>query len=204
MLVAAGIALFKDDLKGLLAYSTVSHLGLVTMLLGFGTPLAAVAAVFHILNHATFKAALFMNAGIVRPRGRHARHQAPRRPAAADADHGHHGDGGGRVDGRAAAVQRLPLQGDDAARGGRPRPGWATAGSSPRWRPWRRASRWPTRSATSRMCSSARAATTTRTRRTTRPSACGCRRRCWWCWWWRSGSSPTPWPARWWRWWRAR
>mgnify|MGYP002397409337 CR=1 FL=1 len=65
MLVAAGIALFKDDLKGLLAYSTVSHLGLVTMLLGFGTPLAAVAAVFHILNHATFKAALFMNAGIV-------------------------------------------------------------------------------------------------------------------------------------------
>ncbi|WP_341647554.1 proton-conducting transporter membrane subunit [Thauera humireducens] len=65
MLVGAVIALFKDDLKGLLAFSTVSHLGLVTMLLGFGTPLAAVAAVFHILNHATFKAALFMNAGIV-------------------------------------------------------------------------------------------------------------------------------------------
>ncbi|HRP65757.1 MAG TPA: monovalent cation/H+ antiporter subunit A [Thauera sp.] len=65
MLLGAVIALFKDDLKGLLAYSTVSHLGLVTMLLGFGTPLAAVAAVFHILNHATFKAALFMNAGIV-------------------------------------------------------------------------------------------------------------------------------------------
>jgi len=35
------------------------------MLLGFGTPMAAVAAVFHILNHATFKAALFMNAGII-------------------------------------------------------------------------------------------------------------------------------------------
>jgi multicomponent K+:H+ antiporter subunit A len=65
MLVAAGIALFKDDLKALLAYSTVSHLGLVTMLLGFGTPLAAVAAVFHIINHATFKAALFMSAGII-------------------------------------------------------------------------------------------------------------------------------------------
>ena len=65
MLLAAGIALFKDDLKGLLAFSTVSHLGLVTMLLGFGTQMAAVAAVFHIINHATFKAALFMNAGIV-------------------------------------------------------------------------------------------------------------------------------------------
>ena len=65
MLVGAWIALFKDDLKAILAYSTVSHLGLMTMLLGFGTPLAAVACVFHILNHATFKAALFMSAGIV-------------------------------------------------------------------------------------------------------------------------------------------
>ncbi|NMG48919.1 monovalent cation/H+ antiporter subunit A [Azoarcus communis] len=65
MLIGAFIALFKDDLKGLLAFSTVSHLGLVTMLLGLGTPMAATAAVFHILNHATFKAALFMNAGIV-------------------------------------------------------------------------------------------------------------------------------------------
>lgn len=65
MLMAAWIALFKDDLKGLLAFSTVSHLGLVTFLLGLGSPLAAVAAVFHILNHATFKAALFMNAGII-------------------------------------------------------------------------------------------------------------------------------------------
>jgi len=65
MLIGAWIALFKDDLKGLLAFSTVSHLGLVTFLLGLGSPMAAVAAVFHILNHATFKAALFMNAGIV-------------------------------------------------------------------------------------------------------------------------------------------
>jgi multicomponent K+:H+ antiporter subunit A len=65
MLVGAKIALFKDDLKALLAYSTVSHLGLITMLLGFGTKAAAVVAVFHIINHATFKAALFMSAGIV-------------------------------------------------------------------------------------------------------------------------------------------
>src|SRR3546814_4159164 len=35
------------------------------MLFGFGTPIAAVAGVFHILNHATFKCALFMTAGIV-------------------------------------------------------------------------------------------------------------------------------------------
>ncbi|OSQ53482.1 monovalent cation/H+ antiporter subunit A [Marivita geojedonensis] len=65
MVVGALIALFKDDLKALLAFSTVSHLGLLTMLLGFGTDAAAVAAVFHIINHLTFKAALFMTAGII-------------------------------------------------------------------------------------------------------------------------------------------
>ncbi|WP_333696077.1 monovalent cation/H+ antiporter subunit A [Phaeobacter italicus] len=65
MVLGAIIALFKYDLKALLAFSTVSHLGLITMLLGFGTKFAAVAAVFHIINHATFKAALFMSAGIV-------------------------------------------------------------------------------------------------------------------------------------------
>lgn len=65
MLAGAFIAFFKDDLKALLAFSTVSHLGLITMLLGFGTPMAAVAAMFHIINHATFKAPLFMVAGII-------------------------------------------------------------------------------------------------------------------------------------------
>ncbi|WBU56470.1 monovalent cation/H+ antiporter subunit A [Paracoccus sediminicola] len=65
MLIGAVIALFKDDLKALLAFSTVSHLGLITMLLGLGTEAGAIAAVFHIINHATFKAALFMSAGII-------------------------------------------------------------------------------------------------------------------------------------------
>ncbi len=65
MVLGAVIALFKHDLKALLAFSTVSHLGLITMLLGTGTAFGAFAAIFHILNHATFKAALFMSAGIV-------------------------------------------------------------------------------------------------------------------------------------------
>ena len=65
LVVGAYIAIFKHDLKGLLAYSTVSHLGLITVLLGLNTPLGVVAAVFHTLNHATFKASLFMAAGIV-------------------------------------------------------------------------------------------------------------------------------------------
>ncbi len=65
LLIGAFIALFQHDLKGLLAYSTISHLGLITLLFGIGTPLAAVAGVFHIINHATFKASLFMAAGII-------------------------------------------------------------------------------------------------------------------------------------------
>lgn len=65
MVLGAVIALFKHDLKALLAFSTVSQLGLITMLLGTGTAFGAMAAVFHILNHATFKAALFMSAGII-------------------------------------------------------------------------------------------------------------------------------------------
>jgi len=65
MLFGAAVALFRNDLKAILAYSTISQLGLMVMLLGFGTAAAAAAAVFHILNHAAFKAALFMNAGIV-------------------------------------------------------------------------------------------------------------------------------------------
>ena len=65
MVLGAVIALFKHDLKALLAFSTVSHLGLITMLLGTGTAFGAMAAVFHILNHATFKCALFMSAGII-------------------------------------------------------------------------------------------------------------------------------------------
>ncbi len=65
LLLGAFVALFQHDLKGLLAYSTISHLGLITLLFGLGTPLAAVAAIFHIINHATFKASLFMVAGII-------------------------------------------------------------------------------------------------------------------------------------------
>ncbi|QIO04754.1 monovalent cation/H+ antiporter subunit A [Acinetobacter shaoyimingii] len=63
--MAAFFAIFKEDLKGLLAYSTISHLGLIVCLLGLGSPLAVAAAIFHIINHATFKAALFMIAGII-------------------------------------------------------------------------------------------------------------------------------------------
>jgi multicomponent K+:H+ antiporter subunit A len=65
LLLGAYAAMFQNDLKSLLAYSTISHLGLITLLLGLNSPLAAVAAVFHMLNHATFKASLFMAVGII-------------------------------------------------------------------------------------------------------------------------------------------
>ncbi|MCL2524049.1 MAG: monovalent cation/H+ antiporter subunit A [Betaproteobacteria bacterium] len=65
LLIGGYLALFQNDLKGVLAYSTISHLGLITLLLGMNSDLALVAAVFHIINHATFKASLFMAAGIV-------------------------------------------------------------------------------------------------------------------------------------------
>jgi multicomponent K+:H+ antiporter subunit A len=65
MIFGAVVALFRHDLKSILAYSTISQLGMLVMLLGFSLEAAALAAVFHIINHAAFKAALFMSAGIV-------------------------------------------------------------------------------------------------------------------------------------------
>ena len=65
LVLAAAEALFRHDIKGLLAYSTISHLGLITLLFGLDTQLSVVAGVFHIINHAVFKASLFMAAGIV-------------------------------------------------------------------------------------------------------------------------------------------
>jgi multicomponent K+:H+ antiporter subunit A len=64
-ILGAYLAVFQHDLKGLLAYSTVSHLGLTTLLIGLDTPLGLVAAIFHMMNHAAFKASLFMAAGII-------------------------------------------------------------------------------------------------------------------------------------------
>ena len=65
LVIGGYAAMFQRDMKGVLAYSTISHLGLITLLLGLNSTLALIAAIFHIANHATFKASLFMAAGIV-------------------------------------------------------------------------------------------------------------------------------------------
>ena len=88
----ASIALTQNDLKRVLAYSTVSQLGYMFMALGAGVgdvaQLAVVAAMFHLFTHAFFKALLFLG---VRQRdardGRRDRHAAVRRPAAPAAVH---------------------------------------------------------------------------------------------------------------------
>ena len=68
--IAAWMALFQDDLKRLLAYSTVSQLGYLFMALGAGAikdlmVVAVTAAMFHLVTHAFFKALLFLSAGNV-------------------------------------------------------------------------------------------------------------------------------------------
>lgn len=65
MLIGAIIAVLQTDLKKILAYTTVSALGLLTMLLGIGTEIAIKATVIFILAHALYKGALFLIAGIV-------------------------------------------------------------------------------------------------------------------------------------------
>ena len=68
-LLAASIALTQNDLKRVMAYSTVSQLGYMFMALGSGVgnvaQLAVVAAMFHLFTHAFFKALLFLASGSV-------------------------------------------------------------------------------------------------------------------------------------------
>ncbi|MBR0638272.1 Na+/H+ antiporter subunit A [Bacillus safensis] len=69
-------AVRQNDLKAILAYSTVSQLGMIMLMLGVGAAAihennpaffgaAILAAIFHLINHATFKGSLFMAAGII-------------------------------------------------------------------------------------------------------------------------------------------
>ena len=63
--VAVPFVLVQHDLKRLLAYSSVEHMGIVALAVGIGGPLALFAAGFHMLNHALAKSALFVAAGAI-------------------------------------------------------------------------------------------------------------------------------------------
>lgn len=65
MLYAAIHTLFRTDLKGILAYSTISALGILVFLIGLGTQDALLAASVFILVHALYKATLFLVTGII-------------------------------------------------------------------------------------------------------------------------------------------
>lgn len=62
---AATMGLVMTDIKRIVAYSTISQLGLMLASLGLASELGWVASTFHILNHSFFKALLFLAAGSV-------------------------------------------------------------------------------------------------------------------------------------------
>ena len=68
IIIGAVLAFVQDDIKKVLAYSTISQLGYMVMALGVG---AWTAAVFHLFTHAFFKALLFLGAGSVSHSGSH-------------------------------------------------------------------------------------------------------------------------------------
>ncbi len=63
LMTGAVLAIRQTDLKRLLAYSTVAALGTLTMLIGWGTPLAVKSAAVYLLAHALYKGGLFLVAG---------------------------------------------------------------------------------------------------------------------------------------------
>lgn len=65
MMIGGLRALGQTDAKLLLAHSTVSQLGMLTILFGIGVPIATYAGVAHLLAHAVFKAGLFLGVGMV-------------------------------------------------------------------------------------------------------------------------------------------
>jgi multicomponent Na+:H+ antiporter subunit D len=65
MIVGSLLALGQEDIKRLLAYSSISQVGYVVFAVGLGPPLGYVAALFHLFNHAVMKALLFLNSGAV-------------------------------------------------------------------------------------------------------------------------------------------
>lgn len=87
-LFAATIAVAQFDVKRVLAYSTISQLGFMVAALGIG---AYVAATFHLITHAFFKALLFMAAGSVIHGVEHGEHHAHEH---GHDDHGHDDDHG--------------------------------------------------------------------------------------------------------------
>lgn len=61
--VSSGFILVQKDLKRLLAYSSIEHIGIISIGFGLGTPFAVAGALLHIFNHAVTKSFMFFGAG---------------------------------------------------------------------------------------------------------------------------------------------
>ena len=65
MCIGAFLAIGQNDIKRMLAYSSISQIGYIIFAVGIGTPLAILGGLFHLLNHAIFKSLLFLNSGAI-------------------------------------------------------------------------------------------------------------------------------------------
>ena len=88
-LLAATMAVAQNDVKAVLAYSTISQLGFMMAALGIG---AYIAAAFHLITHAFFKALLFMAAGSVIHGMEHGEHHVHEHGHGGHDEHNHHFD----------------------------------------------------------------------------------------------------------------
>ncbi len=64
-LIASALMVVQSDIKRLIAYSTIMHVGLIVISLSIGTELGVEAALYHTVNHAIGKALLFLSAGVL-------------------------------------------------------------------------------------------------------------------------------------------
>lgn len=65
IIVGALLALGQNDMKRMLAYSSISQMGYIVVALGSGTKVGLIAALFHFFNHAIFKSQLFVNTAAI-------------------------------------------------------------------------------------------------------------------------------------------
>lgn len=65
LIISCGFILVQKDLKRLLAYSSIEHIGIISIGFGLGAPLAIAGALLHVFNHAVIKSLMFFGAGSI-------------------------------------------------------------------------------------------------------------------------------------------
>jgi hypothetical protein len=121
IVMGAFLAIFQDDIKLMLAYSTISNIGYIVLGIGLASPFALIGAFVHVFNHALIKVTLFLAAGAIIHQTGHRTLSDLRGRAAHAADRRSDGDRRG-VDRRPAADGRLRVQVVHRARRLRGRP----------------------------------------------------------------------------------